>query len=315
MKKFKKLSKSKIKKLNQSERNEYYKNAIEYYGNLPKQLKGYKVKGFFYPLIFLSMRIFPAKVIKLNEIKWPSDKKAVIFSANHSNSNDCPSLIQSIGKRFFALADFTMINDNVVNISNRINGCVYVDRKSKSSSDNAFNQCVDGVKRGYNMVVFPESTWNLTKSLPILPRYWGDVKIAKETGRPIIPVIMEYTGKVCLVKFGNCIYVSKDDSVADKDKEIYEAMVRLKNEIKDSVEYKKHYVPIEYKDWIEKSLKSYKYFDVLYEMSCIRKDDIIPQKEIDEIIKIGEKIRPMKTIKEELKYAKINYRYNDKQGD
>ena len=76
------------------------------------------------------------------------------------------------------MADYTMINDPVVNLANKLNGCVYVDRKSKKSTANAFEQCVEGVKSGYNMVVFPESTWNLTKSLPVLPRYWGDVKIA-----------------------------------------------------------------------------------------------------------------------------------------
>lgn len=284
---------------------------MEHYGNLPDQLKGYKAKAVFRPLIVLAMKTFPAKVIKLNSVNWPSDNLPVIFSTNHNNSNDCPSLIQSIGKQFFALADYTVINDSVVHISNRLNGCVYVDRKSKSSTANAFRQCVEGVKSGYNMLVFPESTWNLTKSLPILPRYWGDVKIAQETGRPIIPVILEYTGKYCIVKFGDCIYVSKDDSVADKDKEVYEAMVRLKKEIRKSAEYKEHYVPIEYTEWLRKNIKSYKYFDVPYELSCIRNDGSIPQEELEEILKVGEEIRPLASIREELKYAKINYRYDD----
>ena len=204
-----------------------------------------------------------------------------------------------------------MINDPMVCLSTRMNGCVYVDRKSKSSTVNAFNQCVEGVKCGYNLVVFPEATWNLTKSLPILPRYWGDVNIAKETGRPIVPVILEYTGKVCIVKFGKCIYVSEQDSITEKDAEVYNAMVQLKKEIRESDVYKKHYEPVEYTKRLERNIKSYKYFDVPYEMSCIRDDGRIPQDELNEILRIGEEIRPLKAIKEELKYAKINYRYDE----
>ena len=178
MKKIKKISKSQIDSMSETQRKEYYKNAVEHYGNLKNQLKGFRAKGLVHPLLLLITHAFPVKVIKLNSVDWTVDDKPVIFSANHSNSNDFPVLVQSIRKRCFALADYTMINDPVVCLSTRMNGCVYVDRKSKKSTANAFEQCVEGVKNGYNMVVFPESTWNLTKSLPVLPRYWGDVKIA-----------------------------------------------------------------------------------------------------------------------------------------
>ena len=42
----------------------------------------------------------------------------------------------------------------MVCLSTRMNGCVYVDRKSKSSTVNAFDQCVDGVNRGFSIVVY-----------------------------------------------------------------------------------------------------------------------------------------------------------------
>lgn len=311
MKKYKHFSKSHIDGMSDSERYEYYKNTVEHYGNLKDQLKGFRAKEIVHPLLLLITHAFPVKVIKLNSVDWSVDNKPVIFSANHSNSNDFPSLAQSIKKHFFILADYTMLNDPVVDLANKLNGCVYVDRKSKKSTANAFDQCVEGVKSGYNMVVFPESTWNLTKSLPVLPRYWGDVKIAQETGSPIIPTMMVYCGKICLIKFGERVYVSKDDSVADKDKEVYHAMVKLRKEIEASPEYKKYYEPMEYTDWIRKNVDSYKFFDVDYELSCIRKDVMLPEEEMKQIAKIGEEMRPVERIREDLKYARINYRYND----
>ena len=311
MKKYKKYSKSQIDSMSKAHRKEYYKTAVEHYGNLKNQLKGFRAKGIVHPLLLLITHAFPIKVIKLNNVDWTVDNKPVIFSANHSNSNDFPVLVQSIKKHCFALADFTMINDPAVCLSTRLNGCVYVDRKSKKSTANAFEQCVEGVKSGYNMVVFPESTWNLTKSLPVLPRYWGDVKIAQETGSPIIPTIMVYCGKICLIKFGERIYVSKDDSIAEKDKKVYHAMANLRKEIESSPEYKKYYEPMEYTDWIRKNVESYQFFDVDYEMSCVRKDEMLPKDELETIAKIGEEMCPVEKIRQDLKYARINYRYEE----
>ena len=292
MKQYRRYSKAQIDRMSAEVRKEYYKNAVEHYGNLKNQLKGYKAKGVFHPILRLITHAFPVKVVKLNDVDWSVDDKPVIFSSNHSNSNDFPVLVQSVKKRCFVLTDFTMINDPAVCLSTRMNGCVYVDRKSKKSTANAFEQRVEGIKNGYNMAIFPESTWNLTKSLPILPRYWGDVKIAQVRGSPIVPAILVYCGKICLVKFGKRIFVSKDDSVSDKDKEIYDAMANLRKEIEDSTEYKQYYTPIEYEEWVKKNLESYKFFDTEYEMSCIRKDDILPEDELRQIIEIGEELRP-----------------------
>ena len=265
MKKPKRYGKLHVDHISADERNEYYKSAIEYYGNLKDQLDGYSAKGILHPLLSLFMYAYPVKVVKLNSIDWSNDNNPVIFSANHNCACDIPAISRAVKKHFFILSDYTLINDPVVDLGNRLNGIVYVDRKSKQSTRNAYEQCVVGVKNGFNLLIFPESTWNLTKSLPILPRYWGDVKIAQETGSPIIPTILVYCGKICLIKFGERIYVSKDDSIKEKDKEVYDVMVALKKEIKESPEYKKYYEPLDYADWIKENIKSYKHLDVDYE--------------------------------------------------
>ena len=257
------------------------------------------------------MHFVPIKIIKLNRIDWNGDKKPIIFSANHSNVYDFPVLGRAIKKHFFLLVDFTLINEPLVNMANKLNGCIYVDRKSNKSTKNAFTQCVEGVRNGNNMLIFPESTWNLTKSLPLLPRYWGDIKIAQATGSPIIPIFLIYCGRTCLIRFGERIYVSKNDSITVKDKEVSDAMVRLRKEIESSDEYIKHYTPMEYTDWIKKNVEGYKAFDVDYEMSCIRHDEILPIDEIEQIKAIGEEIHPVNRIKQKLKYARINYRYEE----
>ena len=88
-------------------------------------------------------------------------------------------------------------------------------------------------------------------------------------------------------------------------------MANLRKEIESSPEYKEYYEPIEYTDWIRKNIESYKFFDVDYEMSCVRKDAMLPKDELETIAKIGEEMRPVEKIRQDLKYARVNYRYED----
>ena len=56
-----------------------------------------------------------------------------------------------------------------------------------------------------------------------------------------------------------------------------------------------------------KTIKSYRYFDVGYEMSVIRKTPDINQEELDKIIEIGEMVHPREEIDKRLENAKVNY--------
>ena len=55
-------------------------------------------------------------------------------------------------------------------------------------------------------------------------------------------------------------------------------------------------------------IKSYKNFDVEYEMSMIRKSDDYFKKNFERILEIGEEVRPIKKIEKKLQFSKVNYR-------
>lgn len=308
MESFKVLNRCELMKMSDEDRIKYQKEANEYFGNLCNQLKDYEKKEIIQPLLLAISRLFFVRIIKLNELKWPKDNGAVIFSVNHSNSKDFPVIKRLIKEHFFIMADYTMQNDFVVNLLNKLNSCIYVDRMSKKSGQNAIKQAIDGVNKGYNMAIFCESTWNLLRDEPMLPRKWGDLKVAQQTGRPIIPIVLDYNGINCFVKFGNPLYVKKEDDIKDADSFLFNEMTRLKKEIWESDEYKKKYKEVDYEKWLKKTIRSYKGFDVEYEISQIRKDDDYFKEEFDYILKIGEEVRPIKKIEKKLKYAKVNYR-------
>lgn len=302
------LSKREIKKMTPQARLEYQRKAKEYYGNLKNQLKNYKAKGLIHPFLLFGVMCMPIRIIKLNEFDWPKDGGPVIFSVNHSNSNDFPVISRLVKKHFFIMADYTMQNDFFVDLLNKLNGCIYIDRKSKKSGENAMNQAIDGINKGYNMVIFPETTWNLLESQPILPRKWGDLKIAQKTKRPIIPIILEYNGSNCFVKFGSLRYVNELDNLKVVDSELYDEMTKLKFDIWESQIYNQKYKEISYDEWLEETIKSYKNFDVEYEMSMIRKSDDYFKENFEHILEVAEKIRPTKEIEKKLQFSKVNYR-------
>ena len=305
---FKKVGRRKIGLLDDKELIEYQKSAIKYYGNLTNQLAKYKALEIIHPLLLFLVNFYPVRIKELNKLQLPDDGGSVIFSANHSNAMDFPVIARVVKKHFFIMADYTMQNDCFVNILNKLNGCVYVDRKSKQSKENAFFQSVDGVNNGYNMVLFCESTWNLLKNQPMLPRKWGDIRIAQATGRPIIPMAIAYNQKNCYVKFGKTRYVLPDEDIKRVDDELYEEMCELRLSIWNSSIYLKNYQEIDYDKWLVESLKSYKYFDAEYEMSMIRTTDDSLMKQIAHVIEVSEKIRPTSEIEKKLLAAKINYR-------
>lgn len=305
---FKKLSSNQISKLPDSQKREYQLQALEYYGNLKGQLDDFKEKEKYHEFLLNMVSLYPINIIPLNNLDYPQDGKNAIFSANHSNANDFIVLSRLIKKHFFIMADFTMINDKTVNFLNTINGCVYVDRKSKLSGQNALSQAIDGVNQGYNMVIFPESTWNLLDKEPMLPRKWGDIIVASETGRPIIPIALVYNYNNCFVKFGKPFYVEKNDSIKEKDKELFDIMSNLRKDIWESNRYKILYKDISYEKWLKKTIKSYRDFDVSYEMSIIRKNEQFPNEKFDYINEIGETIHPLKEIEDRLDNSPVNYR-------
>lgn len=87
---------------------------------------------------------------------------------------------------------------------------------------------MDVLQHGKDLVVFPEGTWNLSPNALHLPLYWGIIDIAKQMGKPIIPLCIEYTDEEILTKFGSLITVSGNDGKQEKAEELSAAFSTLK---------------------------------------------------------------------------------------
>ena len=196
--------------------------------------------------------------------------ESAIFVVNHTNGHDFQVAAQVIKKHFYILADFTMKKDFIVNTLNRLNGCVYVDRKNSESKKKSKQKLIEHIEKGRNILIFPEGTWNLHPSKLLLPLNWGAVDLSQKTGKPIIPIILLYSDENVYVKIGTPFKPTQDKTVEILNLE--EQMSTLLWDLMMQFEPQKRAdLPTGYKEkYIKEQLDTYKNFDLEYETSVIR---------------------------------------------
>lgn len=208
------------------------------------------------------------QLVLMNNI--PLVKENCIYAVNHSCKWDFQYMIEITTKYFYVLAGRQRLRviDRIAFI---LNGVVWVDRKNKNSKTSSKEKLIHLAKSGQSLCIFPEGTWNMEPSKPVLPLYWGVIDIAKTSGIPIVPVCMEYKEK-CYVKFGKPIYMKEDEDKGMAIENLRDVFASLKWDIWELF-------PVEHRNDIEndywdkeifRRLKEYKKFDYEYEMSCIR---------------------------------------------
>lgn len=230
------------------------------------------LKKFIHPVLVQGTKLFDhcrLQLVGTNTIKQVSEP--IIFVVNHSNGHDFPMAAQAIKKHFYILADFTMKKDLVVNALNRMNGCVYVDRKDSDSKKYSKVALVEHLKRGDNILLFPEGTWNLHASRILLPLNWGCIDLSKETNAPIVPITILYKDNQAYVNIGETFLPTEDKQTEIINLE--ERMSTLLWELMCLFEpMKRATFPNNYEEqFIKEQLATYKKLDLQYETSVIRK--------------------------------------------
>ena len=194
-----------------------------------------------------------------------------IFVMNHSNVHDAPIACESIGEQFYILVGKQRL-DFIDRVFFRLNGVIYIDRKNMKSKQRGFQKMQKLLKSGQSLLMYPEGTWNMTPSKPMIPMNWGVIELAKSTGVPIIPLVAKYHPDCCHVKFGDAIYI---DENADKKTEIErleDIMATLKWDIWEMfpVQHRTEELEEEFNRMIQMRLDEYAKFDLEYEMSVVR---------------------------------------------
>lgn len=170
-----------------------------------------KIREVIHPLLIGGVRIVRDYPLHCKKQIKHIDNKPCIFVVNHSNVHDVPTVCEIINEHFYLLAGDEVKYD-IGGFLFNLNGVVWVNRNDKESMNASKEKLIELLNKGVNVLIFPEGTWNRTDKI-MLPLHWGVIDIARITGCPIVPVVMEYSLNnypECYSKIGEPIIIGNN---------------------------------------------------------------------------------------------------------
>jgi len=135
----------------------------------------------------------PAEVEVIGHEKIPTDQ-AVVFIANHQGNMDIPVMLGHIDKPIAFVAKVELAKIPMLSDWMRLMQCTFMNRKSPRDSIKAMHDAVDGLKRGYSQMIFPEGT--RSRGGPHREFKAGSFKLAFMADAPIVPVTLDGTWRL-----------------------------------------------------------------------------------------------------------------------
>lgn len=189
-----------------------------------KRLKEYKLKGhcvscvwlhaFFHglllPLMILDRKVNGYKVVIVKDLRTAS-KHRIIYCPTHIGGMDI-QIAAELAKRpcFIMIGDPRELYWSASGILLKLNGWIPLNTKDKMDRKIAAASMEEVLKRGGNVLMFPEGTQNANPSLLLNHLYAGAVKAAVASNAEIVPIAMERVGKRYYCAIGkNISYANK----------------------------------------------------------------------------------------------------------
>ncbi len=212
--------------LKEDELVEYYnaKRKYEFYSNT--HLKGMGWRDKLHPILLklvqLSRIISNQTLTILNDKRKKSDKP-VIYAITHIGMYDFQIVSEAIREHQYVFAgDPETMYRTMDGLAMQLNGVVFCDTEEKDDRYIAKETAKDVLKKGKNLVLYPEGVWNLTPNLLSLPLFPGIIDIAMETGCEIVPVAIEQYDKDFIVNIGENFSVgSPDKKLTEQEQKEY----------------------------------------------------------------------------------------------
>ncbi len=139
----------------------------------------------------LILRLMPGWTITLTGREHiPPQGTPVVLIANHESMADIWVLYE-LGIHFRWLSKIELFKIPLIGWAMRRAGYIAIDRGNRHSHSEAMKQCSESLKSGVPVFFFPEGTRSRTGEM--LPFKSGAFRLAKESGVPILPVVLAGT--------------------------------------------------------------------------------------------------------------------------
>ena len=167
-----------------------------------------------------------------------NDKGNKIYSCTHIGGNDIQRALQVMNvPAYLMLGDPGILYKKLIYQALRFNGVIPLETKDRKDRKNAYNRSIELLENGGNLLIYPEGAWNVLPNKLVMELFTGTVRMARETGKPIVPIGMEQIGNTFYIKVGKQYIVDENCPLSDEEltNELREKMATLKREILESV--------------------------------------------------------------------------------
>lgn len=120
--------------------------------------------------------------------------KGVIYTANHESGYDIPAIFKAIPQPLFYLAKAELKKIPFFGWYMSAVGMIFVDRKSRSRAKESLIKAGDEIKKGKNIISFPEGTRSRDGEIQMFRR--GSFILALENNIDVVPVAVVGTRQI-----------------------------------------------------------------------------------------------------------------------
>lgn len=235
-----------LKKLGLLERR---KLAIEelvlYYAELRKhnyrngeELKGIELRKKIHFLVNFILKVdqilSKENIIIVNDRHTITLDKTKIFACTHIGGNDIQRAFQVIKEpAYLMLGDPGILYRMPIYQGLKLNGVIPLETADREDRKIAYNKSIELLRKGGNLLIYPEGAWNVTPNSVVMKIFTGTVRLAKETGAEIVPIGVEQYGNDFYFNIGEnySIPYNSDKSITYYNDELREKLATLKWEI------------------------------------------------------------------------------------
>lgn len=244
-----------LKKLNLEELKQYYVELREYEYNNNIPLNGIKLRKKIHTILLNLIKI--DRILAKEKLEIISDKREktdrpIIYACTHIGGNDIQRTFEAIKEHaYLFLGDPEEIYRDPAGLLLYLNGVICLETSIKDDRRIAKERSVELLKKGGNLLIYPEGAWNITENLPVMKLYTGTVKMALETGADIVPIAIEQYDEKFYVNIGKNIKINLNEQqdIKDLNQHLRDDLATLKWEIWERNGYEKRQnISNEFKD-------------------------------------------------------------------
>ena len=226
-----------------------------------KEMTGIDVRKKIYGLIKLILKtdqvLSKEKIVVLKDLHTPT-AKPTIFACTHIGGNEIQRAFQVINQpAYLMLGDPGILYKKAIYKGLELNGVIPLETTDKDDRKIAYSRAIELIKKGGNLLIYPEGAWNVSPNLLVMKIFTGTVRMAQETGVEIVPIACEQYGDTFYFSVGENYSIPKDSEKTAQEltDELRDKLTTLKWDILESQPMlKRKDVPDDYLDTFQKEI-------------------------------------------------------------